>query len=83
MIHDTLADRSSRLRKIVLGWARSCSLPIRRAISRYKDPGISVSCRSKSTFRPTIEDRASRHHGRLFVSQFDHGQLSRQAVIAL
>ena len=43
------ADGSGRLRKIVSGRARSGFLPVRRAISRHRDPAIGVSCRGECT----------------------------------
>ena len=53
----TVAETSSRLRKIVLAWALPYSRPILSASRRYSELAISVSCRSKSTFSPTIDDR--------------------------
>ena len=55
----TLPDVSSKLRKILLGWACLYYLSIRLAISRYKELAMRVSCMSKSTFIPTIDESAS------------------------
>jgi hypothetical protein len=56
----TVALTSSNCRNTVLGCALAYSRPLRLASSRYSVLAISVICKSKSTFRPTIDDKASR-----------------------
>jgi hypothetical protein len=55
----TVAEAFSRLRKILLAVACWYSRPMRLASSRYKALAMRVICRSKSTFMPIIDERAS------------------------
>src|ERR1022692_3768499 len=57
-VTSTLPERSNRLRKTVLAWEWLYSLPMRWAIMRYSELAMSVSCMSKSTFMPTMEESA-------------------------
>src|ERR1022692_730037 len=58
-VTSTLPERFNRLRKTVLAWEWLYSLPMRWAIMRYSELAMSVSCMSKSTFMPTMEESAS------------------------